>query len=404
MSRWIALMLLLSWTSVFAEERAVTIRDVGESTQPGCIELRGVGAGAFDPTLWQAGKLHLLRDIRSPLIEPKPGKFRNIYAPSVVKTKDGWAVFYGAWDGTATGNDRIYRGDADAEFLSVTHRHTVIEHAGFEHVCNVNVTRDEQGGWAMMATALAIPPGVNKPITFFSSDGEHWNGSAVPHVAQMDELVSVTGYENYAAADINGMNVLLRDGGKWHMYFGDFRNFGKVFRATGDDGRRFSFDGKVLDGNFAINDVKKLTGNGGKPWYLAGLHMNGSRLWYSLSQDPLRFPTPMTFLDSAGDFDKYIVAIGFVVDGDRVLGALYGAGASPGLAENRIFGVWLQKKVNIETKGEAVEFKAALGPDRQVLKTDHAIAGTLDLIAEDGETLLGKVEANLQPGRAYEIR
>src|SRR4051794_6929881 len=166
-----------------ADAARVAVRDLGPATRAATIEFRGVGAGRFDPKLWLDGRLNLVSDVRRPLIEPKEGNYRNIYAPSVMKTAAGWIVFYGGWDGTVTGNDRIYRAKCDGEFLGFSDRHTVIEHGGFEHVCNVNVTRDERGGWAMMATAYPDAAGRNKPIAFFSPDGEHWNGETTPHVA-----------------------------------------------------------------------------------------------------------------------------------------------------------------------------------------------------------------------------
>ena len=65
-------------------------------------------AGEFNPLIWQAGTLNFLPDQRFPLLAPKSGKFRNIYAPSAVETPGGYRLFYGAWDGIPSGNDHIY--------------------------------------------------------------------------------------------------------------------------------------------------------------------------------------------------------------------------------------------------------------------------------------------------------
>ena len=100
------ILFLIECLSAIGAEFALT--PTGETTEPGFVEISGVEAGEFDPTTWQAGTLNLLPDVRSPLIEPLPGKWRNIYAPSIVETREGWRVFFGAWDGMATGNDRIY--------------------------------------------------------------------------------------------------------------------------------------------------------------------------------------------------------------------------------------------------------------------------------------------------------
>src|SRR4051812_32385063 len=81
------------------QARAITVAPVEGEVAAGTVELHGVGAGTFDPKIWQANTLHLLPDARHPLIEPRPGNARNIYAPSIVEIPGGWRIFYGAWDG-----------------------------------------------------------------------------------------------------------------------------------------------------------------------------------------------------------------------------------------------------------------------------------------------------------------
>ena len=44
----------------------------------GFIEGRAVEAGAFNPGLWESGKLNFVPDLRFTLLSTKPGKFRNI--------------------------------------------------------------------------------------------------------------------------------------------------------------------------------------------------------------------------------------------------------------------------------------------------------------------------------------
>jgi hypothetical protein len=240
------------------------VREVGEARDPATIQLRGLRAGVFDPKIWQAGKLNFVKDARWPLLEPRPGKFRNIYAPSAVKTEAGWAIFYGGWDGSPTGNDQIYRTDT-ADFLSFTDRRTVIEHNVFQHVCNVNASRDGDR-WALMCTAYPDSRGRNKPITvLFDGTG--------PHAATMSDIITMDNYGEYDDADINGVNVMLRENGKYRMYFANFRHFIGTCRASSEDGGRFTFDGVVLDQQLLINDVKKLKA-GDESWYLAGFHQN----------------------------------------------------------------------------------------------------------------------------------
>jgi hypothetical protein len=355
------------------------------------IELRGVAAGTFNSRYWERGKLHLVRDCRRPMLEPQPGEFHNIYAPSIVPTPKGWTVFYGGWDGAPTGNDRIYRTDT-TDFIDFQNRRTVIEHGVFQHVCNVSATCADDG-WVLMCTAYPDERGLNKPAAFFSKDGEQFEP------ATKERLITLDGYDKFAAADINGMNVLVRENGKYRLFFNNFRDFGKTFAASSDDGKHYKLDGVALEKSMIVNDVKRLN-VGGDAWYLMGLHMNSDGLWYSVSRDRRKFPPVQTLVDNAGEEDRHIVAIGFVVRDDRVLGFLYGAGAAPTLDANKIFAVWLQKKVTINGKsGDCM----AVGPDRLLWKTKPWLTGPLTLLAEDGETPLATVNVDLKPGCAYQL-
>jgi hypothetical protein len=383
----------------------LVVTDVGEAHDPSHVEFRGVAAGPFDPAIWEKGPPHLVPDARSPLLAPRDdaGKFRNIYAPSVIARGDGWRIFFGGWDGAESGNDRIYSVDADAHFATFTNRRTVIGHGLFQHVCNVSVAKTPDG-FAMACTAYPDARGLNKPVTFFSADAETWSATT----AAPEHFISMTGYEPFAAADINGMNVLLHDavkggGGALRLYFNNFRDPAKTFRASSTDGRRFTFDRVVAQPSAFVNDVKKLTrhDDGGPAYYLAAFHQNTDRLFFSLSRDPLKFPEQQTLLTCRGDADRHIVSAGFVATDDRVLGVLYGAGAAPTLDRNRIFARWFQKKVFVD----GIEPEAAAGPDRQLLRLPaERRAATIKLLADDGVTLIATSPPTvLSPGRAYQL-
>ncbi len=393
-----------------AAAATLTVRTLAEKGRPGFAEIRGVGAGPFDAAMWKDGPPHLLPDARFPLLEPLPGRFRNIYAPSAVEVPGGWRVFYGAWDGVETTNDRIYSVQT-SDFLTFTQRHTVIEHGDFVHVCNVNAIRLPDGSFAMVCTAYPVGSDANRPAVFFSPDGRVWNGSPAPHPASRQDLASIGGYPGFESSDINGMNVILYEDGQYRLWFGDFRNFTGVWRASGTDGKRFSFEGKSLSGRYAVNDVKKFRAPDGGSWYLMGLHMNGDRLWYALSRDGMTFEPAQVLGRSISSGDRYIVAIGWVVSGEqekpgrRLLGYLYGAGAVSSLDRNRIFARWLQKKaVFVTDAGERISGTRALGLDRQLLPVSAPVKGRLIVYAEDGRTELGRsAPMVLEPGKAYSV-
>ena len=413
----VAFSLLLA-APLHAEPRRVIVREVeGASVAADTMEVRGVAAGPFDPAIWEGVTLHLLPDVRSPFLEPRDGKFRNIYAPSIVQNEGGWDVYYGGWDGVPNGNDCIYRVPTP-DFLTFGERRTIIEHGVFRHVCNVSADRSPDGSFAMLCTTYPDENGWNKPAFFASPDGQRWNGSAAPYAAMRKDVVAVDGYDGYADADINGMNVLLREDGQLRMYFCNFRDGGKVFRASGADGQRFGLDGVVVQGGGLVNDVKKFRisdggssaggGAGESSRYLMGLHLNGDRLWYALSRDGKTFGPQRVLATKLGDADAHMVSVGFIVDGEqdavgrRLLGFLYGAGAKPSLDANRIFARWLQKRAVITVGDEQCEPRGAVGPDRQILPLSRPATVPLELYAEDGVTLVGRSAATrFEPGRAY---
>jgi hypothetical protein len=385
-----------------AEPRRVTVREVEGKAPADSIEIRGVGAGPFDPTIWEAGKLHSLPDVRSPLLEPRSGKFRNIYAPSVVQTKGGWEIYYGGWDGAPSGNDRIYR-ITTPDFLTFGDRRTILDHGEFQHVCNVSANRLPDGTLAMMCTAYPEAKGLNKPTFLRDPDADP------SRAAKRDDIIAIDGYPAYASADVNGMNVLLHEDGQFHLYFCNFNDGGKVFRATGHDGKRYHFEGVVLPTAALVNDVKKFRVGDGS-WYLMGLHANTDRLCYALSRDGKTFSPQRELCARQGKADAFMVAVGFIVAGEqetsgrRVLGFLYGAGAAPSLDANRIFARWLQRRIVLTAGDELFESSRAVGPDGQLVRLPHPVTVPLEIYAEDGVTLIGRSAATqFVPGKAYRI-
>lgn len=390
-----------------AAPSSYTISQIPGQAEVGFVEIHGVAAGGFDPALWEAETLHWLPDVRTPLIRPRvSGVYRNIYAPSIVEVPGGWRVFYGAWDGVNTGNDRIYS-LRTSDFLDLTDRTTVIEHGCFIHACNVSALRFDDGSYHLACTVYPDERKRNKPATFHSPDGKVWNGSPIPHPAAMSDIVKMTGYAKYDDADINGVNVLFYESGSYALYFNNWRDPGKLFRAASADGRRFRFEGVCLKTAHAVNDVKKFVVDG-RPRYLMALHRNADRLWYSLSNDGMHFEPEHELALHLDERDRYIVAVGWVVQGDRLLGFLYGAGAVPTLNRNRIFARWLQRKVVfVGEDGQRLEPTRSLGPDRQIIPLGKSpkLKGRFEIYAEDGETRIGSsIPAQAAAGCVYRVQ
>ena len=380
---------------------------------PGFVEVTGVEAGEFNPLIWQAGTLNFVPDLRSPLLAPRSGKFRNIYAPSAVETPEGYRLFYGAWDGIPSGNDHIYSATTDARFQDFSNRHIVIAPGSYIHLCNVNALRSDDGSFTLLGTLYPVN-NLNKPA-FFQSDttGTNWNGSrGEPYTVQTRDIVGLSGYA-YTNADINGMNVMLRESEAYRIYFGDFHNPSGTFRATSTDGRHYDFDAKAFPGPGIVNDVKKFQ-VGATSYYLMGLHENGARLWQTVSTNGAAFPASRTLLANLDTADAYIVALGWVVrgrqesPGRKLLGVLYGAGPVRSLDRNSIYARWLQKRVIfVANDGTRLLGTKAIGPDRQLLALPDAgaVTGKFEVYAEDGVTLLGaSAVQTVSGGQSFKLR
>ncbi len=388
----------------------------------GMVEIQGLGAGPFNPALWHKNQLHWVPEVRMPLLAPRMGgAFRNIYAPSAIEEGAGWLFFYSAWDGTESGNDRVYMSQTP-DFIDFYNRHTVIHNGQFVHVSNVNVQRLDKNSLELYATAWPDPQKQNKPIHFSSKDdGQTWNGSPAPYRAEMKDIVRMEGYTPYLAGDLNGANVVLRDDSKYRLYFTNWRDRGKLYWAEGDGPDSFNFGGISLATIHAVNDVKKFNVDG-KDWYLMALHKKGDvgltvkdadKLWFSLSNDGKTFGPEEDMVRAREEIDRYIFAVGFVTRRDRVLGVLYGAGPTVLCNRNQIFGYWLQKRIVLTAKpgysegnGAEYESQGALGPDRQWIKLPlgQPFEGTLTLYSEDGITPLAMLPVKFKPGCVYQLK
>ena len=370
----------------------VSIHSTPGQAEPGFVEIHGVGADDFNMDAWKTSSLHFLPDVRSPLIAPRlTGTFRNIYAPSIVQVPGGWRVFYGAWDGVSTGNDRIYS-VFTTNFIDFGDRTIEIEHGTFIHVCNVSAVQTGDQSWRLACTAYPDSKELNKPAVFYSPDGKNWNGHPAPYPATLSDLISMEGYPEYPQAEINGVNVLSFEADVFRLYFCNFKAMKHVYMASSHDGKSFRYEGTCLDTGHMVNDVKKLMVKG-QSCYLMALHANTDRLWYAMSGDGRRFGPEQELASSLGNEDKYIVAIGWVTDGPKLRGFLYGAGAVPELNRNRIFARWLQKRISItDQENQTYEATAGLGPDRQLisLKGRKEFEGRIEVFAEDGKTRLGQ--------------
>jgi hypothetical protein len=126
---------------------------IGNTGNSRRLEIHNIGSRNFDPTKasnWQY-------DFRFPLIEPNPGTYRNIYAPSIVKNGDhNWNIYFGGWDGSGTGNDEISIINSQDDFATFGPHVRMIQCGPFTHVNNPSAIKINSSTWRMIYTAYPV--------------------------------------------------------------------------------------------------------------------------------------------------------------------------------------------------------------------------------------------------------
>jgi len=394
---------------------------VGNNGTMDFIKIENIGSDQFNPNKfsnWVKDAINGYDNI--PLIDGK-----NIYAPTIVFNENitptnpyRWNIYFGGWYLEDSFNDEIYRiGTNDfIEFSPVT---SAITRGELSHINNCFAMKVGDY-WKMYLTTLYVDdptpgvPEVNRTALAYSADGVNWNPS---NFGVNQNLVVMDNYDQWGlyrsgTADINGSNPVYYDEntGTYYLYYVDFENRNpdyslKLLYGTSNDGITFNFQGEYSPHNMVANDIKKFNYNN-ENYYLMAYHANVEELWYSLSQDLTTFPDRGTIATIA---DRSNTAIGYVSDGDRLYGALYGSSpkidGNVDLTKNDIFALWLQKKVIIrDNSGSTISSEQlGLGPDncRLNLGTDEQ-EGKICIYGEDGETLIFKSEnLSLNPGDIY---
>lgn len=339
--------------------RGATIFKTGTRQGSSTVQVAGVGSAAgpgFNPA--QFSSWHF--DERYPLIHAKPGgrcpdSAGNIYNANIVANGEtDWNVFFGGWDGVNLCHDSVSLSVTSDSFITMNAHVPVIATGTTHNLNNPSVIKTTDGRWFMVYTQEEPQLGPDGATSMINKPGISWSadGLAFSPSAGGQTFISMGGYPfNWTQADVNGGNVLLEVNGTLHLYFVDFKSRKhSVYHATAPmPGRAelppttFTYLGIALSApGHIVNDLAFVNGH-----YLMGLHCNGPEVFYSTSRDPVVFPPATTLFQHRDDADAHIVSLGFVVDNSatRVLGALYGAGASPMLNHNQIFAAWLQRHV-----------------------------------------------------------
>lgn len=394
------------------------------------VEFQKTGADAFDPSkmvVWNY-------DRRNPIVTAPATScgglpsWRNIYgANAVYLGGTTWRLFFGGYNGlcTTTPVDETWTVSTadtftDLGVMTYPYQAKVISQGDSGNVGNPNAIRLSSGNWKMVYTTYHTSSdnclNINyrsKPGYSTSTDGVNWT----PAAASTSYMASVTSYPGspngcswgnaYTGVDVNGTNVLLDDGGYTYFYWKG--NDGKVQIARNNNGTSvFAHEGLLVNGNgtlggdgapytenqYGVNDVKKINGK-----YLWAYHYNTAKIWYSwgTSAMPSAIADPTKLFDTNSTqpvwgTDPYIVSAGWVTDGTKLKGILYGASTTSALNTNAIFARWLQKKVKMTLpSGGALEWMKANGPDNTVMLmvANYPLeTGTVTIYDTDGSTVL----------------
>lgn len=373
------------------------------------VEVRNTGAGNFNP-----GKMKIFNyDKRNPIITANPGSNpnclgvetkKNVYAPNVVyKGGNTWDVFFGGWDGRCphSMNDTISRLSSTDNFASFGAHMEIISVGSMTHANNESVVKTADGTWRMAYTVYN--GGYNKPAYASSGDGVNWS----PPTASSASLITVNNYPGIwgdlnSGLNNDGSNVLYAEGNNLYFYWSS------IPLTNGSGGDRsahwasgntsnpinFNYGGKIYgtkDTCSIINDVKKINGS-----YLFVYHCNGNKIWYSVGAGPTpsNLPALNELFDSKSPVlgaDAKIATAGWVSNGSRLLGVLYGAGIVDTLDQNRIFARWLQKKLVIQNSSTTLQGNLSNGPDTTLVMMvpgQGIQTGILHVYDSDGSTLL----------------
>mmetsp|Transcript_3636 Transcript_3636/g.8583 ORF Transcript_3636/g.8583 Transcript_3636/m.8583 type:complete len:440 (-) Transcript_3636:56-1375(-) len=382
---WPAVLSLLVLTHVVsAAPLTGTFTKVGHSSSTTKLQINGVGSGPLEPALIK----NWVFDDRFPLISPVQNGTcpENIYNANAVNNGlSCWNIFFGGWDGVSSCHDSISVVVTEDNFTSFHPHFPQIATGAEVHVNNPSGLKVNETCWLLMYTQLQPDTSLNKPGLSRGTSGIDWFPSTGGDPAGWVKMANDSAW---AVADVNGGNVIYFDNATdvLHMYFIDFKREGQhsVFHATATAPAssmcntqtvpQFELRNIALDEPMrVVNDVKLVNG-----YLLMGLHMNGPEVYYTIADagPDGTFPPSSTLFVHLGDADKYIVSLGWVVDatGNRLLGALYGAGAVSALDENKVFAAWLQRRVLFVGTDSTVwglgPAARSLGPDVVTLDTN----------------------------------
>lgn len=345
-------------------------------------QIAGVSANAFNPSKLVTWNY----DERGIVLPANQGPLRDIYSPQIVSYGGStWRVYFHGWDGN-NGIEQVRTTVTYDDFLTFDTHATQIDPGVDIAVGNESIWIDG-ANWRMAYTCeLNTNPIKNKPGYATSTDGVNWT----PNAGNASYMMNVTGYANWANADCNGSNVIVKSGSTWHLYFDDLTDgLCQVYHATGTDGVNFAYQGVAASGWRILTDLRPFTYNG-STYYFGVYHFNTQDVSYTCGTNLSSLGTINVLFRNYGAPDMYIVNAGLVFAGNSLKGILYGAGPTSDLMQNQIYARWLQKKIVFQNSYVTWDVNTGFGAtsSRLAMTGSSVETGNFKVYDTDGTTLL----------------
>jgi len=260
----------------------------------------------------------------------------NLYAPELVRQKDGWCCYYGGWKTKGQLYDRIYLGVSTSNDIRTTSwsERLAITNGDYRHVNDPTVVQ-EKDDWIMLYTAagdvwegdgLRFRDWINFST---SKDGLTWSPDAGTTSTEINMEVSAAINEGRSFSDI-ARPSLVRTKGGWKLWFDGKVNGGPIesYLAECDEAfpRRFKVIHKYANvakfPGFMEPDVAILKDGS----YVAVVQRGFKQLHFGTSQDGIHFSLNKV-LDVTHNYSRQWVSNpGLVYDDvtDELLGLGFG--------------------------------------------------------------------------------
>lgn len=308
----------------------------------------------------------------------------NLYAPSPVKSGDGWTVYYGGWRTSKDLNDEIYVSSTGDGTLGSgwTPPLKIVEHGIYVHANDPSII-ERSGTWYMSLSTAGYVDGIYRDwcSILSSKDGVSW-----PTLADRSREISIVGAQFTGCAR---PSLIWNDTqSRWELYFD-----GQLGQATpysnhlaySTQATPHEFIYQQPIGDMLDADVKLVNGLYIGAYRHRQIEQDEQwKIYYATSADGRNFTEHGLMLapDPLNPYDDYgVTNPGWALDGSKIVGVMFG-GTAPDLSHQQIGIAYPQVAVTLKSGEISHVFRQALDPFAQRIETfqyddvDQAIVQT----------------------------